>query len=416
MHVIAWSQRAGPWLGILLVMKRSKTAGVVSGLGLAVIMSCASSPRTSATSEAGRAVAPAPSMRWALGGAWQKLTTEAYKGKQDDIYFVDDNIGFYGNGSGKLYRTENHGDTWQLIWDHPGTFIRALGFLDVQRGYLGNIGLDYFPDVSDPQMLYRTDDGGRSWQPVALPQSDGARGLCAIDILSVDYINHGVTAHREVITVGGRVGGPGAAFRSDDSGQTWVRLALPSDVAMILDIKFLDVNTGFIFASDDTDVEKSHGLILRTTDSGRSWHPVYRSTRPFELMWKASFPSKRVGYASLQSYDPNPAMAQRYVVKTEDGGATWQELPLVRDLAVKTFGVGFIDEQTGWVGAVPHAFGTTDGGATWQPELGLGLAANKFRIVKSPTGATVFSIGVDVNRAAVRPLVTDPADKARLDR
>jgi photosystem II stability/assembly factor-like uncharacterized protein len=301
-----------------------------------------------------------------------------------------------------LYRTRDSGKTWSLAWEHPGTFIRALGFLDEKRGYVGNIGLDYFPGVTDPNMLYRTDDGGDTWQPVALPDTDGARGMCAIDILSVDFINHGVPGHREVITVAGRVGGPGAAFRSDDSGKTWKRLALPTDVAMILDVKFLDVNTGFVFAADDTDVEKSHALIMRTSDSGRSWQPVYRSTRPFELIWKASFPTKHVGYATLQSYNPDATTDQRYVVKTADGGTTWKELPLAKNIKLQTFGVGFVDEQQGWVGGAPTAYRTMDGGATWSEEAALGIAVNKFRVVQDKVGAVMFAIGLEVHRAVFK--------------
>jgi photosystem II stability/assembly factor-like uncharacterized protein len=60
---------------------------------------------------------------------WRQLTTEAYKGKQDDISFIDADHGWYGNGAGKLYRTVDGGITWDKLWDKPGTFIRALGLL-----------------------------------------------------------------------------------------------------------------------------------------------------------------------------------------------------------------------------------------------------------------------------------------------
>jgi photosystem II stability/assembly factor-like uncharacterized protein len=347
-------------------------------------------------------VAPPPvaimAKPFAVTEPWSKLTTEPYKGKQDDIYFVNQKLGFYGNGAGKLFRTQDGGATWKLILEKPGTFVRALGFLDDKRGFLGNIGPDYFPGVTDTTMLYKTADGGDSWQPVALPDAAGARGMCAIDILSVDYINAGKRDHREVVTVAGRVGGPGAAFRSEDGGGTWQRLTLPADVAMILDVHFLDVNTGFLFAADNTDVEKSHGYILRTTDSGRSWQPVYRSTRPFELVWKASFPTKQVGFATLQSYNEDPSSSQRLVLKTTDGGASWQELPMVND------------ENLGWVGAAPQGYVTKDGGATWAPEPAMGVATNKIRIVKPdstvsadgrPMAVMVVGIGLNIHRAMV---------------
>ena len=41
---------------------------------------------------------------------WTKLPTEPYKGKQDDLYFVNATTGWYGNGAGKLYRTTVEGD------------------------------------------------------------------------------------------------------------------------------------------------------------------------------------------------------------------------------------------------------------------------------------------------------------------
>ena len=91
---------------------------------------------------------------------WKKLPTVPYKGKQDDISFVDALNGWYGNGEGKLYRTSDGGESWAKVWDQPGTFIRALGFVDDKTGYLGNVGTDYYPGVTDKNPLYKTTDGG----------------------------------------------------------------------------------------------------------------------------------------------------------------------------------------------------------------------------------------------------------------
>jgi photosystem II stability/assembly factor-like uncharacterized protein len=348
---------------------------------------------------------PPPAVHLVASGDWQLATTEPYRGKQDDLYFPSPKVGFYGNGAGKLFRTDDGGATWTKVLDQPGTYWRALGFLDAARGFAGNIGPDYFPGVTDPQLLYRTADGGKTWQPVALPDTTDARGVCAIDILSVDFINAGHRDHKEVIHVGGRVGGPASLYASDDGGATWRRLPLPKQVAMILDVKFTDVSTGFVFAGSDANVETSHGLILKTSDSGRTWRTVYESTRPFELMWKGAFPSRLVGYATLQSYDPTETNTARYVVKTTDGGDTWHELPLIADHAVSEFGVGFVDDQHGWVGAVPQGFETTDGGATWTKVPSMPLAANKLRIVRDPASADVdvWAIGLDVRHVHLKP-------------
>ncbi|HEY4180348.1 MAG TPA: hypothetical protein VGM90_26075 [Kofleriaceae bacterium] len=345
-------------------------------------------------------------------GDWVTSTTEPYKGKQDDIFFVSPTVGFYGNGAGKIFRTNDAGATWTKVLEQPGTYIRALGFIDEQHGFAGNIGPDSFPGVTDETLLYRTDDGGVSWKPVTLPDADGARGVCAIDILSTDAVNAGHPLHKDLVHVGGRVNGPASLFASDDAGTSWKRLPLPPQVAMILDVKFVDSSVGFLFAGTDPDAAKSHGLILKTLDSGRTWKTVYESTRPYELMWKGSCPTRTTCYATLQNYSgqvaDDPALAsqvspQRYVVKTEDGGATWRELPLINDVAVMEFGIGFVDEQHGWVGAVPSGFETVDGGAHWTAVPTMPLAANKLRIVRDGTGAHLWAIGLDVRHLDLTP-------------
>src|SRR5215472_18366392 len=55
---------------------------------------------------------------------WHTLATEAYPKKRDDIVFADARTGFYGTGKGNLYRTQDGGNSWQLIWSKPGTFVR----------------------------------------------------------------------------------------------------------------------------------------------------------------------------------------------------------------------------------------------------------------------------------------------------
>src|SRR5471032_1889616 len=63
------------------------------------------------------------------GARWYKLATEPYKGKQDDIFFVDAKLGFYVNGKGKVFRSDDGGASWTLQFAQPGTYFRAIGML-----------------------------------------------------------------------------------------------------------------------------------------------------------------------------------------------------------------------------------------------------------------------------------------------
>lgn len=334
------------------------------------------------------AAAPAPVP------TWRKLATEAYKGKQDDIAFADEGHGWYGNGKGKLFATVDGGATWALVADRPGTFIRALGFIDAQRGFIGNVGVDYYPGVTDKQPLYRTRDGGRTWEAVVVPGIDRVAGICGIDILPVARIFQGVMRTAHIVHAAGRVGGPAMVLRSADDGDTWSLIDLSAQAGMILDIRFLTATTGFVAASAVSDSGEGEALILRTLDGGKTWAPVYRSGRARENVWKLSFPTPRIGYGTVQSYDDgNP---RRVIVKTSDGGATWRELPIAESPKLQLFGIGFVDAQRGWVGARGEGYETRDGGATWTPAA-MGVAVNKIRVVRGGGRTRAFAIGSEVH-------------------
>jgi photosystem II stability/assembly factor-like uncharacterized protein len=333
----------------------------------------------------------------AAPSAWRTLPTVAYRGKQDDIATLNDGMtAWYGNGKGLLYRTLDGGESWEQIWSQPGTFVRALGFLDAQNGFLGNVGTDYYPGVTDSHPLYRTRDGGRSFEKVEAPGISNVKGICGIHILRQKRILQGELRETSVIHAAGRVGGPAWVLRSEDSGETWKVLDLSAYAGMILDICFLSPQVGFVCASTSGDIEQGEALMLRTENGGQTWSTVYRGGRKMENCWKMSFPSRRVGYATVQSYDD--ANPRQIIIKTTNGGRSWRELEVVRDPKSRQFGIGFVDEQRGWIGARAGGFQTRDGGKTWQTDAAIGQAVNKIRVVETAFGKRIFAIGVGVAR------------------
>lgn len=328
-----------------------------------------------------------------LSSDWQTLDTAPYSGKRDDISFSSPTHGWYGTGKGDLYATTDGGDNWDLVASRPGTFIRAVGFISNTSGYIGNVGTDYYPGVTDETPLYRTDDGGKNWTPVDLGDTT-IKGVCAIDILKTDRIFQGVKQPRTVIHAAGRVGGPTGILRSVDGGANWTVIDMTDHAGMILDVKFFSENVGMVFASS-LEADENHGLILSTQDGGKSWKEVYRGSRKGELIWKASFPTRQTGYATVQSYDQT--REQQLLIKTTDGGRNWSEIPLTLNAKARQFGIGFIDEKRGWVGTMAGGFYTDDGGASFQ-SVPIAKAANKFKIVKTELGADIYAIGTQVQR------------------
>ena len=322
---------------------------------------------------------------------WTKLPTVPYtlNNKQDAIAFADALTGWYGNGTGRIYRTDDGGEAWTVIWTKQGTYVRALEFVDDQTGFLGNVGPGYFPGVTDRQPLYVSHDGGVHWAAVAPVAGRQITGVCAIDVLREDGKVLAVRA-------GGRVGGPAGMLESFDEGRTFRARDLSAVTGMILDIHFVDADTGFIAGASEAEEARAHARILKTADGGKSWRAVFDSDRAGDNTWKLAFPSRRVGYATIISYQAAAGEARGYVVKTEDGGEHWRRLTVTPDRDWIPYGIAFLDDARGWVGGSTGGFATRDGGNSWSPQ-DMGLSTNKIRFVpRADGGISAFAIGKDV--------------------
>ncbi len=327
----------------------------------------------------------------AAGSQWHIVPTEPYtlNNKQDALAFGSPTVGLYGNGTGRVFRTDDAGAHWRLAWHHPGTYVRALDMADAETGFMGNVGPGYFDGVTDARPLFVTHDGGSHWTPVTPVSGPSVAGICAIDVLKVD-------GRVQAVRAGGRVGGPAGLMTSLDGGATFTARDMGALTGMILDIHFVDARTGFIAGASASDEGVAHARILKTTDGGDTWRAVFDSPRAGDNDWKLAFPSAQVGYATIMSYGAPPGEARGYVVKTEDGGEHWRKLVVTADHGWVPYGIAFLDERRGWVGGATGGYETADGGETWHPAH-MGLATNRIRFLPLPGGGTrALAIGHDL--------------------
>jgi photosystem II stability/assembly factor-like uncharacterized protein len=71
---------------------------------------------------------------------------------------------------------------------------------------------------------------------------------------------------------------------------------------------------------------------------------VYESTHTGVWCWKISFPTRQIGYVSTQGAQNNGV-----VLKTTNGGLSWQEIVVGQGLGFS--GIGFVSSSFGWVAA-----------------------------------------------------------------
>ena len=305
---------------------------------------------------------------------WKELTNfPETTGRNDDICFITPEKGWAINNQGRLYKTENGGETWRLQFQKEDSFFRTVVFADSLNGWLGTIGLDE-KDLysSDSIILYETRDGGEHWKPSKIAGAYPT-GLCGLQ-----------KVNEKVIVGCGRVRGPSYFVKTMDQGKTWTSLDLSDKAGSLIVPHFFDEQNGIMIGGTTRDKENSKALILSTADGGATWKKLFESSQTGEYCWKIVFPSENIGYVSIQR---NVDDGNFHFLKTEDKGKTWKEMEYAKRHYF-TQGIGFVNEDVGWIGGSSSygTYETIDGGKSWKsvPEFGKGL--NKFQFFGDTLG------------------------------
>ena len=277
------------------------------------------------------------SPRHQAGDGWREMRAPPPAGMRfEDISIATSGIGFVVSG-GSVLRRERAGGDWHAL-DVDARWMRSVALAPRGRVWIGTLD----PDA----VLFESDDLGESWKDVS-SRISGARpkGLCALWAVS-DSIVYGV----------GRYDGPAYLIRTVDAGRTWMSHDLTSQAGRLVDVYFNDARSGLIVGGTARG-PASRVVVLGTADSGKTWSIRHQGTDPGEWAWKISFPTRQVGYVSVQS------AARGKLLKTVDGGVHWEELIVPGAPSLQA--VGFLTSEVGWVSGPRGTWRTTDGGATW---------------------------------------------------
>lgn len=148
----------------------------------------------------------------------------------NDLYFVDQNIGFVVGNKGVAYKTIDGGTTWNTV-PVPGNMINrtfnGVHFVNDQIGVIvgGNLRNDSI------QTIIKTTNGGTTWNIV--------RDIISPMLMGVDFHNSN-NAYA--------VGRNGAVLESTDAGSTWTNVSLPNvnNLWMFNSVDLLNSSNGII--------------------------------------------------------------------------------------------------------------------------------------------------------------------------
>lgn len=236
-------------------------------------------------------------------------------------FFVNEQVGYICSLSGKISKTTDGGETWELLYNYgytPGDF-KNIYFVNDDLGFA----------YREPATLLRTDDGGNSWTETEY----------YFDIYDFHFVND---------QVGFMAGDMGKIYKTTNGGNTWT----PKNYT----------NTGYglpwyfgiYFKSENEGIAcGQRGMIIKTTNSGSTW-------LPYSFLYDPIYGGQLFG-------DIGYIHTLKNLYKTIDGGVNW-------DYSNKPVNSGqirschFFDENLGVMLAGDNKnklYKTEDGGENW---------------------------------------------------
>lgn len=262
-------------------------------------------------------------------------------------------------GSGILYRSNDGGRTWTSIQVPFGS--ADLTFLDDQTGWaMAGLGVGA---GSMGVAIYRSGDGGATWEQV---YTNDPNLTNAAEGLPLSGIKNDLTPlDAQTAWVGGVIYAPETFyfFTTGNGGRTWAEQPLPLPPGM--QGAEISIDAGPIFFSAQEGVlpvrfsgETSKTAFYVTHDGGQSWG------------FLASMP----GAGAVDFVSPSEGIfwtGEQFFV-TADGGASWTSVTADILFGESFAGMDFVDARTGWVWTYDLTgqyglYQTTDGGRTWLP-------------------------------------------------
>ncbi|MEM7103705.1 MAG: YCF48-related protein [Bacteroidota bacterium] len=314
--------------------------------------------------------------------SWQPLNTNTLSWRFEDMFWLDANIGWVVDGGGQILKTEDGGATWDQQFYDSDYYFRSVEFLDENVGFAGTLS-----SAESNGSLWKTTDGGITWNNITnlLPKS--VLGICGMAV-----------ADDQTIFITGVFYGFAYIMKSSDQGLTWTYQNMGALCLGLVDIHFLTPLHGFA-VGQTAQGTGLRAVIIETNDGGNSWQIAKTGDFNNQRAWKLQFINEMVGFASIEEFEPSPQY-----FKTIDGGQTWVLKDINTPNSSGTMqGIGFLNEDLGWVGGWSSLFyQTIDGGVTWEYMPSVGGSFNRFFRIDE---GLIYTSGSDVYRYADSTLV-----------
>ena len=266
------------------------------------------------------------------GESWTNVSDGYFGGSIGAVAVADSdpNVLYVGTGEETVRGNVSAGDgIWKSVdagrtWTHVGLEdSRHIGKIridprDPDLVYVAAMGHLFGPN--DMRGVYRTKDGGKSWQRILFINRDVGADDLILDPTNPRIIYASMwRVHRTGYSF--ESGGEGSGlWKSTDGGDTWTELSrhpgMPKGVIGKVGITVSPTNPLNLYAI----VEAKEGGVFRSRDGGKTWH---RTSETHQITQRAWYYSRI--FADPKDEDTVYATNVRFL-KSKDGGKTFTSI------------------------------------------------------------------------------------------
>ena len=280
-----------------------------------------------------RTITAAPGRPSSIKQPTQSIGAIAVAPSDPNIIYVASGEGLHrpdlsvGNG---IYKSTDAGKTWTHLGLRDGQQIPALvvDLRDPNKLFAAVLGHPYGPN--DERGIFRSTDGGNTWQKVLYKDENTGGSDIEIDPSNPDVLYASLWEMREGPWEDNNQfqGTGGGLFKSTDGGSTWHPLTkgLPNNLTQI-NVAIAASQPSRLYATVATTEPGEYGSgaglgMYRSDDAGENWHVATTDPRPAMRIGGGDLPIPRV--------DPkNPDVVYSVsivTVRSTDGGKTWMSI------------------------------------------------------------------------------------------
>ena len=263
------------------------------------------------------------------GNTWESQQLPDIRAYINDIYFLNQNIGWAVGERNTILKTTDGGESWTIEQYSFWSNIRFNGvsFRDTLNGFaVGGRSWD------DYGVIMKTNDGGETWVDVSPEYCYGLTSITFIDTITGWICGYGGTA-----------GQPAELLKTIDGGQTWIK-QVTDNHTRFNDVHFVDQDNGMILDANNR--------VYLTSNGGLSWDSI--------------IPPGGYDLVKLSFWDNNGCYAVGYngkIVKSTNGGSSWENVG--QSIGSNLTSIGFFNSYTGLATGNNILYQTENGGNSW---------------------------------------------------